>query len=219
MIKNVESNTRASLTTDHFPLEVTVQVKLGAGNKAHGPQRAPKRDFPAITNEGWRGLYDATRIINIAMGNAETVEAAWIALKAGTTKAMEENVPEQARRARRPWISQDTLELIEHRKALAAAGMARGARDIDKMVRASATEDKRLWVKRGLELKFWEPIKETTRKPQPKLVTLKNGDTAAGGGPGSSAPRRKSMRTTSGTYSGAPESAPQRTRQAGAKTP
>ena len=85
---------------------------------------------------------------------------------------MEDFVPKQPRKARRPWITEPTLELIEHRKALAGAGLIEDARGIDKMIRAAAREDKRNWIIAGLEIKFWDPIKEVTRKPQPRVVAL-----------------------------------------------
>ena len=71
MIKNVESNTRASLNTDHFPLEVTLQVKLGAGKSPSEQARGPRRDFKHISEEGWAGLARATREIARAIENGE----------------------------------------------------------------------------------------------------------------------------------------------------
>ena len=76
MVDDVESNTRAGLTTDHFPLEVTAPVNVGAGANASGRARAARRDFPAITDEGWRGLHMAVCSINGAVEDAATIEGA-----------------------------------------------------------------------------------------------------------------------------------------------
>ena len=49
--------------------------------------------------------------------------------------------------------------MIYHRERLAREGLVEDATAMDTMMWASAAEDKTKWVIRGLEIKFWEPIK------------------------------------------------------------
>ena len=70
---------------------------------------------------------------------------------------MEANAPHKPRRAKRAWITEETLEMVEHRRALAAAGLIGDARALDKLIKAGAREDKRAWIERGLQEKCWEP--------------------------------------------------------------
>ena len=88
---------------------------------------------------------------------------------------MKDNIPRAAKKPKRAWISEATMELLEHGKALAEAGLMEDARGMDKMIKKAAREDKEEWIKGRLEEKFWDPIKEVTKKPSPQVVALKRG--------------------------------------------
>ena len=88
---------------------------------------------------------------------------------------MTDNIPRAARKPKRAWISEATMELLEHRKALAEAGLMEDARGMANMIKKAAREDKEEWIKGRLEEKFWDPIKEVTKKPSPQVVALKRG--------------------------------------------
>ena len=100
------------------------------------------------------------------------MEQKWGALKGAVLGAMEAHVTEAPKRPRRVWISQETMEMLEHRKALAQAGLVAEAQALDKDIRKAAKEDKAAWVERRLGENFWDPIKEVTRKPSPSVVAL-----------------------------------------------
>ena len=51
MVKNVESTTWAHLNTDHFPLEVTLALRLRAANKKGSAEDLIRYDFRAATDE------------------------------------------------------------------------------------------------------------------------------------------------------------------------
>ena len=180
MVKDVESITWAGVNSDHFPLEVTLRLRLGNRRGQEGGQERPKYDFGALTEEARADLASRTTEWPAEVAAAATVNDAWTGLQVGATKAMADCVPKAPKRARRAWITEETLEMVEHRKALAGQGLILDARALDKMIRARAREDKLAWITRGLEEKFWEPIKECTRKQKPRVVTLR----AQGGGDG-----------------------------------
>ena len=48
MVKDVESVTWANINTDHFPLEVTVALKLAAG-----PKKGKQTAGPSMTSKKW----------------------------------------------------------------------------------------------------------------------------------------------------------------------
>ena len=108
-----------------------------------------------------------------AVVTANSVNEAWLALKDRATASMEEHVPKLPKQARRAWITAETMELVEHRRALASHGLMEDARAMGKMIKANARDDKHRWLRERMAEKFWDPIKEATRKPQPKVVTLK----------------------------------------------
>ena len=173
VVKDVRSNTEYGMNSDHFPLEVTLQVRLSARrpDKAGPPQA--RYDFRGLDEEAKAGL-DA-RVIQAApaMEVADSVDTAWGLFAEAAMAAMKECVPEKVRKPRRPWITPETMELVEHRKALAAAGFLLEARELDKAVKACAREDKRHWIERGLEESFWDPIREMSRKRPPQVVSLR----------------------------------------------
>ena len=57
--------------------------------------------------------------------DAETVDKAWECLRTVAEEALAEHVPEQPQRANKAWITEGTLELVEHRRALAGEGISR----------------------------------------------------------------------------------------------
>ena len=54
-VKDVESIAWADLNSDHFPLEVTMQVKLGRSRQAER-DRPPQYDFTALPDEARQAL-------------------------------------------------------------------------------------------------------------------------------------------------------------------
>ena len=173
-VEDVQSITWAGLNSDHFPLEVLVKAKLGRRPQSGNGGATTRYDFTTIDDEARAALDEGVSALETRVTASETIGGAWEVLKNGALQAMEANVPHKPMKARRAWITADTFELLEHRRALAAEGLVADARAIDKMIRASAKEDKRAWIEKGLAEKFWEPIKEATRKPQTRPVALKD---------------------------------------------
>ena len=102
-----------------------------------------------------------------------TPTEAWGQIEKAVQGAMERHVPEAAKKPRRVWISAETMEMLEHRKALAAAGLVGDAQALDKDIRKAAKEDKKLWLTERLKDAFWDPIKEATRGAPSRVVSLK----------------------------------------------
>ena len=48
MVKNVESNTKAGLNSHHFPLEITLNLKLRGCKGKRKPEALPRYDFSSI---------------------------------------------------------------------------------------------------------------------------------------------------------------------------
>ena len=112
MVKNVESVVRAGLNSDHFPLDVVVELRLRAGARRKA-DRPPKRDFAALDAEGRKELDDmVVELFNQAVaaqghgsGEHEGLNGTWEALREAVSAAVERVVPEVPLRPRREWIS------------------------------------------------------------------------------------------------------------------
>ena len=173
MVKDVESVTWASLNTDHFPLEVTVKLRLAAKAKDRGEGVPVKYQFTRL-EEHVLEEYDRGVMTELAQGGApDTVEGHWEVLSDAVKYSMKEHIPPAPKRAKRPWITAETMEVLEHRKCLMELGLVADARSLDKVVRARAKEDKKRWTEEGLKIKFWDPIKALIRQPARRAVAMK----------------------------------------------
>ena len=173
MIKDVQSATWASLNTDHFPLEVEVQLKLSGKRKPNQGAAQPRYNFQGL-DENTQAAFDAkVREKLRAEGPQDTVDGHWKAFCGAVQGAMAEVIPKAPKKAKRPWITADTMELIEHRKCLAELGLVGDARSLDKLIRERARVDKQKWIEEGLKIKFWDPIKSLTGKPNRQAVAMK----------------------------------------------
>ena len=100
------------------------------------------------------------------------IDAHWDVSCDAVTGAMQVCLPPAPAKPNIPWITTDTLEMIQHRMCLAEKGFIRDAQAMDKLIRAHARADKRRWIDEGLGIKFWDPITGLTKKPAPRRVAL-----------------------------------------------
>jgi len=89
-----------------------------------------------------------------AVSRAPSVDETSAVLNPGLESTLRKHTPEQGQRPKRPWISQGTSELIEHRVALWNTGLLRDARELEKLVKHSARADRARWVNEGLQDQF-----------------------------------------------------------------
>ena len=162
----------------------------------------PRYDFNSITEPQQKALREEAVGWREAVETANSVNEAWNVLKNRATTSMEEHVPQMPKQTRRAWITSDTMELVQHRRALAAHGLLEDARAMDKMIKANARDDKHRWLRERMAEQFWDPIKEATRKPQPRVATLKGKEH---GGPPS--PRHRYTQTIWERSNGVPQQA------------
>jgi len=170
LVRDVRSNTKAGLSTDHFPLEVRLALKLRRASQKRHP--VVRWDFRAITEEGKTAFDVAVAGCEADVEKAASVEEGWEILRDAVNGALEQHVPRKPAEARRPWIRSGTLELHAHRQALAALGQLKDARELDKMIRDSAKEDRRQWIAEGLKNSLWEPVRQVKKPRQSKVVAL-----------------------------------------------
>ena len=125
MVKDVQSSTWASLRTDHFPLEVEIRLRLKGKKKHDKPATAPKYVFQHAPQEMLQTYDDEVVKGAAGLGQESTAEGAWSKLRKAVTTALENVMPKADKNTKRPWISEETLEMLEHRRALAEEGLAK----------------------------------------------------------------------------------------------
>jgi len=174
MVQDVESDTRAGVPSDHFPLRVRIRLRLRARRKDE--EGRVRWDFAAATEEQKRDFDEFVADRAGQIGRMENVDKGWSVLKDTIDEALPRFIPKKERQAKRPWIRTETLELMASRAALAELGQLKDARELDMQVRQSAREDRKVWIKEGLEDNMWQPIRAIRRKRAPPVVTLEKAD-------------------------------------------
>ena len=99
----------------------------------------------------------------------------WERLRGAVERGLVEEIGRERAKPRKEWISEGTLEMIEHRKCLVEVGLLSDARALDKDIKASAKLDRRNWIEEGLSERFWDPIKKVTRRRAPGVAALYEG--------------------------------------------
>jgi len=168
----VGSDTGAGLPGDHFPLIVDLRIRAGRGADGRGGQRRARWDFRAATEEDLAAYDNRVASSLQEVVGAEDVEGAWEVLREAVRRGAEQSIPEMPARPRKPWITRGTMEMIASRQALAALGQLKEARELDRMIRYSAREDRKAWLDEGLKERYWTPIRGMTHKPPPRVVSL-----------------------------------------------
>eukprot|EP00969_Alexandrium_andersonii_P064384 2836023-Alexandrium_andersonii.AAC.1 len=77
---------------------------------------------------------------------------------------------------KKPWIKEDTLELLEKRAELVRSGKPTEAEALNKPIKRSAKRNRRTWIEEGLEEKYWDPVKMLSRDRAPRVVHLDGSD-------------------------------------------
>jgi len=117
-IIDVSSDTGAWLPTGHFSFLVRIQVKLRAGEARR--RDAGVWDFKAANDEQ-TARYDAEVVR--AMGRvleAPSLDEGWSLLSEAVSTALVARIPRKQEKPNRPWIGQETLLMMESRRALGA---------------------------------------------------------------------------------------------------
>ena len=166
---NVYSQPRANLDSDHFPLHVTLCLKLGAR-----PRRPPAIawDFPAATTQHVIALNKTIEERLLTHLPQSDPTQRWEALETIFHEAIDTNIPKRRHKPRKPWIKPDTLALIETRGRLREQGDLAQVKELTKQIRTAAKANKREWLDQQLETGDWQPITNLKKPFVQKVLRL-----------------------------------------------
>ena len=88
----------------------------------------------------------------------------------------EELLPQKSSAPRKPWISQETLALLDHKHAARRSGDWESERLIRKQVRQSARRDRARWLESVASTGSWASISKLRRGPRKNQGRLRNTD-------------------------------------------
>ena len=180
--KNIYTQPRANLDSDHFPVVLCLQVKLGAKPKA---AHRPRWDFQQATAAQIDAMNDTITTMLESEIPYQDPTARWGTLSTLYAQAIDTHIPKQTLQPKQPWITQTTLNLLERRGQLRQQGDLAQVAELNKTIRKAAKLDKRKWLEERLSTDDWRPI-TNLKKPFPhKAFTLT--DTTGPGPPRSNA--------------------------------
>ena len=85
-----------------------------------------------------------------------------------------ETLPTQITGARKPWISAQTMGLIEHRNFCRTAGQHTAEKELNKEIRAAARRDRRAWLDDSLASGSWSAIRRLRQGKPKKHTTIQD---------------------------------------------
>ena len=171
---DVYSQPRANLDSDHFPLVVCMRVKLGAKSK---PAKYARWDFANASQESIaamnREIEERLDRTNLQGGGLSQV---WEQLSNTYAKAIEHHVPKIVFKPKKPWISEDTLQLIEQRGRLRVQGDMEAVAKLNRDIRKAAKQDKRTWLDEQLQTGDWGPVTNLRKPFRQQVLTLRSNE-------------------------------------------
>ena len=116
---NIFSQPRANLDSDHFPVMISLRVKLGATSTI---RTMPTWDFSAATADQLAAMNrDIADQVNRVGGGVDCAQR-WESLHRLYVTAITAHIPRKYHRPRKPWIRERTLDPIRQRGAARALG-------------------------------------------------------------------------------------------------
>ena len=90
--------------------------------------------------------------------------------------AADKCLPQCARIAKRPWISSDTLSLLQRRDDARFSRDVSAKRDLSKQIRRSVAVDRSAWLEQLLQFGDWNEIRKRRKGFAPKCGRLRDDD-------------------------------------------
>ena len=154
-IQDLRSDRTVPLATRHFLMQLRLHLSLDTSTpmppRSLERMRVPDNDAKQDYQQGFCNAVGAPAFTLTLDQHARTIRTAM-------QSASEELLNTSARKPRRPWISQATLDLLTGRDRFRAAGSPEKETDLTKRIRASVKEDKRRQVGgRSMGSSAWAP--------------------------------------------------------------
>ena len=128
--------------TDHFPVVARVALKLKRVMPRATPH--PRYDLRKLEDPAFQQLF-AVEVSNRFSALSEEDKSDWQLFKDNINAIAAIN-PGIARPSRKPWISQNSLDLIEEKRSARQLGHTSEVKRLSKLTRANIRQDKQKWA-------------------------------------------------------------------------
>ena len=173
-VKHAASNRGLPLASHHFALEITLEIVVPKQPRRATPLAPDVRSLScAFTASRFAALFDS-EVEAVAEDETDDVNLLYARIVDAFDSAAGHALPQPSAQRRRPWISSQTLDLIEDRCR------ARREHDLDQekaltaYIRRSVKTDRAEWLERKLASADWSEVRKLRKGHQPKQGRLKN---------------------------------------------
>ena len=169
-VLNVSSDRLEAFASHHFPVTASLRFNLAPRPRL---RTKPKLDWSRLKLPLFRQRLRQQLHSTNHPGSYDT-NGGWTNLCSDVLSACALVLPVRCKKPNKPWISKDTLDLIEKRQLARADADHVLERTLHKKVRASARKDRGTWLERLTANGDWDAMKHV-RKPRPhKQGRLRN---------------------------------------------
>jgi len=135
------------IDSDHFPVMATLKLKLKRTSPLHNKRFTP--NLPSLSNEEVSRKYATavSQALSTSSSEADSLEDTWTNYKHALDSAAREVLGPRAY-AKKPWISQATLSIIDQRRNAIQRGDIEEYRRLAGPRRRSLRHDKKQWTER-----------------------------------------------------------------------
>ena len=174
VLRDVASCMDMALASHHFPIIVQLDIAIP---KRAGQPRVHQFDVAALENH-----LVGNRFRELFQSEMETLHAdhlstndMYASMRVCYEKVAAECLPKLCRKARRPWISNITLQQISDRDAARAQHNYELEKELTKNIRTAVKKDRTQWLNNMLATGDWKEIRKLRKGFCPKQGRLKDG--------------------------------------------
>ena len=173
-ISHVYSDMSLVLSSHHFVVVADLQVAISKNVQKHA--RQPHFCISSLHDEEIANRFAALFDDNMAghEKHDNSPDALRHAISNAFRDAAESCLPRRAKVAKRPWISTNTLELLEKRDVARTRGDTTGERSLSKQIKHSVADDREIWLNQLLQSGDWGEIRKLRQKKSQNYGRLCN---------------------------------------------
>ena len=179
-VRQLYSDMNMALASHHFAVIADLQIAVPKVVKEVIPKHASN---PRVCVSALTAVEVANRfalLFDESMSNHEdhelSIDDFYHVMSDAFQHAAEKCLPQRARTAKRPWISSETLSLLQRRDDARFSRDVSAERDLSKQIRRSVAEDRRAWLDQLLQSGDWSEIRKLRKGFAPKCGRLRDVD-------------------------------------------
>ena len=153
----VKSDLSATLPTHHFP--VVGQFKVEA-EKTEAKQMHRRLDWGVLRDPGIRSKFADEVAGRLQISEHLSLDDRWKHFCTTVRDASEKYLPLRSARANKPWISTDTLAILDQRRAARVSQDWPLEMELRKQTKKAASRDRAQWLERLVAKGDWDSVKQ-----------------------------------------------------------